>query len=541
MKKYINKLLFLVLILSATSCSEDYLSEEPTNAYTPASALSTPENMVLAINGIHREMYAQSPLDDYTPGYAGEQYIMAMLEFGAGDYIRPIPGVGWHAGASKWTSHTNPSSNNVSWTWFQYYHIIGSVNNIINAAEGMADNLDNNDLKVLNNVLGQAYAYRAWAHHRLVCLYAKNPQYTDANSELGVPIMLKTASPFVGQARESVAAVYAQCETDIKAAIAYLSDVKSSGNSHINVKVANGIAARIALTKGDFSTAATYANAARQGYSLMGETDYKSGFNSALNKEWMWAGTVLADQTTYYRSWFYYVAMNFNGSFDRGTPRLINKTLFNQISTTDYRRDLFLDKMPNTTVKWTGNTIDPNYDPNYPTKGAYDAAIVAYNDEYFNSKKSFKKHPYQAAKFLQENAATIEPEDILYMRVSEMYLIEAEALAKSDDDDGAATVLFDLVSTRDAAYTKSTKTGAALIAEILLQRRIEMFGEGHRWLDMLRNDEALDLTGSDAQKSYYLAGYKQDKPSVNKNWLFQIPQAEMDANKLMVQNPTADL
>ena len=169
MKKYINKLLFLVLILSAVSCSEDYLSEDPTNAYTPASALSTPENMVLAINGIHREMFAQSPLDDYSPGYAGEQYIMAMLEFGAGDYIRPIPGVSWHSGASKWTSHTNPSSNNSSWTWFQYYHIIGSVNNIINAAEGMTPS------DVLSKVLGQAHAYRAWAHHRLVCLYAKKP------------------------------------------------------------------------------------------------------------------------------------------------------------------------------------------------------------------------------------------------------------------------------------------------------------------------------------------------------------------------------
>ncbi len=535
MKKYINKLLFLVLILSAASCSEDYLTEDPTNAYTPASALSTPENMLLAINGIHREMYAQSPLDDYSPGYAGEQYIMAMLEYGAGDYIRPIPGVGWHRGSCQWTSHTSPTQRNPSWTWFQYYHIIGSVNNIINAAEGMTSS------DLLNNILGQAHAYRAWAHHRLVCLYAKNPQYSDANTELGVPIMLKTTSPYVGQARETVAAVYKQCEDDIKAAITYLADVKDSNNSHINVEVANGIAARIALTKGDFADAATYANVARQGYSLMGEADYKSGFNSALNKEWMWAGTVVADQTTYYRSWFYYVAMNFNGSFDRGTPRIINKTLFNQIDTTDYRRDLFLDKMPNTTVAWTGNPSDANYDSNYPTKESHTAAVSSYNDEYFNGKTSFKKHPYQVAKFLQENAATIEPEDILYMRVSEMYLTEAEALAKSGNDAGAATVLYDLVSSRDAAYTKSTNTGSALIAEILLQRRIEMFGEGHRWLDMLRNDEALDLTGSDAQPSYYLAGYKQDKPSVNKNWLFQIPQAEMDANSLMVQNPTADL
>ena len=368
----------------------------------------------------------------------------------------------------------------------------------------------------------------------------KNPQYSDANSELGVPVMLKTASPYEGQARETVAAVYAQCEADITLAISYLNS-NTNGSSHISSNIANGMAARIALTKGDFAAAATYANAARQGFTLMGEADYKSGFNSIENKEWMWAGKVLADQTTYYRSWFYYVAMNFNGSFDRGTPRLINKTLFNQISATDYRRDLFLDKMPNTIVAWTGNPSDANYDANYPTETAHTAAVKFYNDKYFNGKSSFKKHPYQAAKFLQENAATIEPEDILYMRVSEMYLTEAEALAKSGNDAGAAAVLYELASARDSAYTLSTNTGSALIAEILLQRRVEMLVKVTVGLDMLRNDEALDLTGSDAQKSYYLAGYKQDKPSVNKNWLFQIPQAEMDANLLMVQNPTADL
>jgi hypothetical protein len=127
------------------------------------------------------------------------------------------------------------------------------------------------------------------------------------------------------------------------------------------------------------------------------------------------------------------------------------------------------------------------------------------------------------------------------MRVSEMYLAEAEALAKQGKDSEAADVLFELVSARDAAYVKSVNAGQDLVDEILLQRRIELFGEGHRWFDMLRNDEAVDLAGSDADPSYYLKGYKQDKPSLNNNWLFQIPQAELNANPNMVENPSASL
>jgi starch-binding outer membrane protein, SusD/RagB family len=93
-----------------------------------------------------------------------------------------------------------------------------------------------------------------------------------------------------------------------------------------------------------------------------------------------------------------------------------------------------------------------------------------------------------------------------------------------------------LVSARDSGYEKSTNTGQALVDEILVQRRIELFIEGHRWFDMLRNDEALDLTGSGASPDLYLDGYQQDKPSVNPKWVFLIPQREINANPNMEQN-----
>jgi hypothetical protein len=535
MKKYIYQFIVLVMVASTVGCSDDYLETQPTHAYTPSSALSSPENMVLALNGMHREMYGQSRLDGFG-SFAGESYIMPMMEYGAGDFLRPIPGVGWFQSTCQWRSHTSATSGSIEWVWYHYYHLIGSANNIINAGKDMVQT------DLWKDVMGQAYAYRAFLHHRLVSLFAKNPQYTNGDTELGVPIMLKTSSPYKGQARAKVNEVYKQCEQDINEAIKLLKDVKvANDKSQITLKSAYGIATRIALTKGDFINAAKFAKEARKGLTLMSEEQYKSGFNDAKNPEWMWAATVVADQTNYYKSWFYFIAMNFNGSFDRGTPRIINKTLFNKISTSDYRRDIFLDKMPNTTVAWTGDKNNKNYDPNYPTKAEYDAAVEKMNDKYFKGKNSFKKHPYQVAKFLNENPVTIEPEDVLYMRVSEMYLAEAEALAKQGEDKAAADVLFDLVSQRDSKYVKSTKKGSELIKEILLQRRIELFGEGHRWFDMLRNDEALDLTGSDADPSFYLKGYSQAKPSQNNNWLFQIPQAELNANELMKQNPKGDL
>ena len=144
--------------------------------------------------------------------------------------------------------------------------------------------------------------------------------------------------------------------------------------------------------------------------------------------------------------------------------------------------------------------------------------------------------PYLHIKLLQSDGPTTSPMDVIHMRASEMFLIEAEALARDNKNAEAQDVLFTLVSARDAGYAKSNNTGQVLVNEILIQRRIELFLEGHRWFDMLRNDEALDLTGSGADPDLYLDGFKQDKPSVNSKWIFIIPQREIDANSNIVQN-----
>ena len=118
--------------------------------------------------------------------------------------------------------------------------------------------------------------------------------------------------------------------------------------------------------------------------------------------------------------------------------------------------------------------------------------------------------------------------DYPLMRASEMYLIEAEGLARAGQIGKAQDVLFEFVSHRNPSYVKSTKTGDAFIDEVYFQRRIELWGEGFSYVDHKRLKKGIvrDYTGTnhnaDARKNFDAGA------SVFK---FRIPDAETNSNK----------
>lgn len=514
----------LIFTLVFSSCKEDFLQTIPTDAVSTEIALGSTDNMILALNGIHRTLYAQNP--DIIRFYAGQQYMIPMAEFAAGDALHSAAGNGWFRAVAQWTSHTDATSNDVSYPWWYYYNVIGSANNIINAAENLQMSDD------LHNVLGQTLTYRAWAHFNLVRFFAKAYMIGNPASDPGVPIMLATEPPYEGLARNTVQEVYDQIKLDLNAAIEHFGSASGRVDlSNLDMSVAKGIAARVYLTIGDWTNAAKYANEARQGYTLMSESQFKSGFNSIDNPEWMWGSKMIQDQTAYFWSYFYYCSNNFNGSQNRSNPKFMNYKLYDLMSETDYRRDLILKDCPSTFDKWDKGLNAGRYE----TEADYKAAVSEYR-VIVNNSSSHNMVPYMHIKLSQSDGPTISPMDVIHMRAAEMYLIEAEGLARQNKNTEAQNVLYTLVSARDAGYVKSTKTGQALVDEILVQRRLELFLEGHRWFDMLRNDEVLDLEGSGANPDLYLEGMYEDKPSINSKWIFKIPQRELDANANMVQN-----
>lgn len=516
--------LIFALILGFSSCDEDFLQTVPTDSVSNEIALGSVDNMMLAMNGIHRAMYAQN---GYISAYAGQEYMIPMAEFGASDAMHSKSGNGWFRARAQWITHTNATSNDMQYSWFMYYNIIGSVNQIINAADALTMSAD------LHNVLGQAYTYRAWAHFQLVQFFAKSYMIGNPATDPGVPIMTATEPPYEGKVRNTVQEVYDQITDDLTSALTHFADASPRADlSHLNVDVANGVAARVYLTSGQWALAATHANAARQDYTLMNESQYKSGFNNWDNPEWIWGSKMIMDQTAYFYSYFYYISNNFNGSQNKSNPKFMNHLLYAQISPTDYRRDLILPDAPSTFDAWNAGQNAGRY----ATQAEFTAAVSAYR-AIVNNSTAHNMVPYMHIKMVQSNGSTTDPMDVIHMRASEMYLIEAEALARMGTQDAQAQdVLFELASERDAAYAKSANTGQSLIDEVLLQRRIELFLEGFRWFDMLRNDEVLDLAGTGADPNLYLDGMSQPRPSVNPKWVFLIPQREIDSNPLVVQN-----
>ena len=526
-------LLLAMLIVTMTGCSEDFLETKPTDAISAADALSTPDNLLLVLSGLHRLMYAQTGI---VPGgsntYAGEHYFIPMGDVITGNLIHTAASNGWQRADLQWLAHTNSQGGMVEQLWYQRYHFIASSSAIINEIAKGGVTIDDD----VNNILGQSHAYRAWCYYQLITHYAKGYIIGNPSTDPGIPLQLGSEAPYESGPRATVAEVYAQMEADIDLAISYFDNstktfAGANGKSHISKNAAYGIKARIALSKGDWATAASAAEMARAGYPLLNESDWKSGFNTLSLSEVIWGGNVIDSETTFFRSYFYLICPTFNGSQNRGNPKIVDKEKYAQLPDTDYRKDAFLPLAPNTNGAAANGqggsyTSDPNYDNADDFWAAWGDVISTYS-----MTTGHNTHPYMHVKFLQKNPGTIDPDDVIYMRSSEMYLIEAEAKLMANNLSGAQTALKPLGESRDSAFDVTVfNTNESLMDQIKLQRYIELYGEGFGYVDHIRWDEGIDLTNSGASQVLYQDGFQQAKPSVNNEWIFKIPQAEIDAN-----------
>lgn len=488
-----------MVIIVPQSCSDDYLEIYPTSAVSEADVFSNTANTWGALNGIHRFMYAQF---QGRQSHAGQSGFMIGHEMMAEDLVNHTTGNGWFIAQHRWTAHRNDNSWETFLAYRFYYQIIGNANMILKFIDGAVGPAADKE-----NIKGQALAYRAWSYHQLVQIYAKRYDWNaKPNNQLGVPLVLVPTTE--GLPRETVENVYTQINTDLTQAIALLAGKTppvgvnvTSYKSHITADIARGIKARVALTQGDWVTAAQLANQVKQGKTLMTPARLLGGFNDRTNPEFMWVSHVQEDQTTYFYSFFAYMSWNFSSTNIRQNPKKISLALYNKISATDVRKGQF--------------------------------AATAAEARLRQPSTAFTVAAQQSFKFAAVGAADSRG-DLCHMRAAEMYLIEAEALARQGGQDvQARQVLYDLISTRDPEYVLSTNSGAALIEEIMTHRRIELWGEGFRWLDLKRLNLPLNRTGSSHSTSVAIL---MEEPAGTILWQYLIPKDEINANPLVVQN-----
>lgn len=495
MKNIHITLILIVALLFSGSCSDKYLETSPTSDYDETFIFTTTANGLAAINGMHKAMIAQYESRQNLSGYTS---IMLYMDALGEDLVFPTQGNGWWISELRWLIQHNTNATTLYFCYRFFYKLISNANMILEQVDGATGSEGEKKM-----IKGQALAYRALCHFWLVQLFAERYDKDKANDGLG--IVIRTRSGSEKQARETVAKAYEQILADLDESARLLSDPENTytpaHKSNFRPCVVKGLRARVALTMQDWANAKKYAQEAIDEFKgkLMDEEQYNEGFNSLSNPEWMWGFEQIESQTLYFYGFMAYMSYNFNSSNIRSCPKCINKLLYDKISATDIRKGL-----------WD------------PTGKAYDLPTG-----------SFNKYPYMNRKFKVADY-TSSVADAVYMRLSEMYLIVAEAKARLGEND-AADYLYTLVSQRDPQYTRSAKTGNELIEEILDQRRIELWGEGFRFIDLKRLNAPLDRRNSNHNEAVSNTMYV---PAGDLRWQFLIPQSEINSNEgIVVQNP----
>ena len=493
-----------IALLATTGCKKDYLQTAPTDQVDNSQVFTTTANAGIALNGIYRYMFERTTTtSSNAQGKPGVGGILLGIDFMGEDLHQANATWFTSTGEGNWVAPRTDNSAGTLYYYRTFYRMIGNANYIIdNIASASGSDAEKARIKA------EALTLRAYAYSYLVQFYGKRyDATTKPNAQLGVPLLL--SSKDTKMPRATVEDVYKAITTDLEAAIALNSTTKFS-KSHADVWVSEGLRARVALTMQDYPNAIKYAKMVIDGgqYPLMDAVAYQTGFNNApgLSEE-MWAMMPTLDQGDTFGSFFAQIAYNANTSYERGTPKRINSALYDMISATDVRKKMW-EPAP-TTV-------------NFPLPLS-----------------TFVRTPYMSRKYATKDNSGPSLGDVPLMRSSEMYLILAEAYAKSTPAQTALaqSTLYVLELKRDPNTVLSTLTGSALIDRIYFNRRVELWGEGFRYLDLKRLNLPLDRTVVPNYVATSVANVMQI-PAGDVKWQFFIPRSEIDANpNIGPQNP----
>ncbi len=487
MKNNIVKLTGIAtLLLFGVGCSEDFLEKAPSEFLTTDQISQAAEKNPAVVRGTMTGIYSltietgtggTTGHDDF--GQKGYDIYGDML---SGDMALSVSTYGWYrANITEFKAPLDFTNQDNYQVWRYYFRIIRSANTVITALGGndVIPDIDENKF-----ILGQAKAIRAHSYFYLTQYFAKGynpsseilPIYDDLEDENGPKV--------------ATSEIYNLMESDLTSAISLLDGFARSGKNEINKSVAQGILAYVYASRGDkwqevYDLTSDVITGG--GFPLMSGDEVVGGFNDLNTPSWMWGIDLTIDTDLGLVSWW--------GQVDRftysyawaGDAKAIDASLYNKIPEGDARKAQFKapeggysDLMP----------LNKFYDPNRVIGG-------------------------------QTTVIT----DYVYMRVEEMYLLNAEAAANNGMEALAVNSLRTLLTERldDVSYLDDLG-GQALKNEIYLQTRIELWGEGKSYLAMKRN-KATIMRGPN-----HLSFVGEAIPYDDERLTFEIPESEIQNN-----------
>lgn len=459
----------------------------------------------------------------YDFGYAST---MMMMDASGQDEPSQVSGYNWYNKPLRFVDRT-ANSETTYFIWNQCYKNIKAANDVLKSVD--LENLSD----VAKSYVGQAYAMRAFEFFTLIQLYQFS--YKGHEDAAGVPIVTeKTAEAEANNPRAAVKDVYKQIMDDLNTAIDYLTDSRSA-KSEINRQVAYGLRARVNLVMQNWSDAAADAQKAAEGYTpLSKDAAAAPGFNDVSASNWIW-GNIVDESNDIVQSGI----LNFpsmmcsftgNGYSPTYACRMINSKLWKEIPSTDVRKGWWIDENLNSPIVNPKYVVHQEYEDEDGNVVKYLAVYNQTGDEVADITEPYTNVKFGAYKNQYGNE--LNACDIPLMRVEEMILIQAEATAMGGNVEEGKRILENFVRTyRDPSYTCNATTAEGVQDAVWFQRRIELWGEGFSFTDLLRLKKPLDRTGAN-----YEVSVRFNLPAESPIFLYLIPEDEENHNEALVGN-----
>lgn len=521
-------------MLLTTSCSD--LDTNPSGSTMGDGQLNEvlaqdPSKLKSEVSGMYANMIEYGAITQwygsarhYDFGYAST---MMMMDASGQDEPSQVSGYNWYNKPLRFVDRT-ANSETTYFIWNQCYKNIKVANDVLKSVD--LENLSD----VAKSYVGQAYAMRAFEYFTLIQIYQFS--YKGHEDAAGVPIVTeKTAEAEANNnPRAAVKDVYKRIMDDLNTAIDYLTDSRSA-KSEINRQVAYGLRARVNLVMQNWSDAAADAKKAAEGYTpLSKDAAAAPGFNDVSASNWIW-GNIVDESNDIVQSGI----LNFpsmmcsftgNGYSPTYACRMINSKLWKEIPSTDVRKGWWIDENLNSPI------VNPKYVVHQEDEDE-DGNVVKYLAVYNQTGDEVADitEPYTNVKFgayKNQYGNELNACDIPLMRVEEMILIQAEATAMGGNVEEGKRILENFVRTyRDPSYTCNATTAEGVQDAVWFQRRVELWGEGFSFTDLLRLKKPLDRTGAN-----YEVSVRFKLPAESPIFLYLIPEDEENHNEALVGN-----
>ncbi len=479
-----NKYIFLGFVALTLSCNEA-IDIEQVGRLGAEAAFQDVTDLESGILGSYNQF-------DYTPSIQWASNFTDEIAIG--------PDNGGQ-GQAVYSGIVNAGSAVTSALWQNYYDALNSVNRVIEAAALIEP--EEADLDAYNNVLGEAYALRAWALFELWSYYTTD--YTDGSalSALLVNFVPETSTQLP---RATSAEFVTQINDDLTTAAGLLT--VDSSPTRVSQDFVTALRARVALYTEDYATADAAAASLLESYMISDLDQFEGMWDDSDNTEVIFkleraVGDPYDGQgatgSAFAGGWAGANYAFVNPTVDGSPYFVVSSALFALMEEGDIRREVYIDE-----------------------SAAPDFEVLPVG-----------KYPGSGGQPLLN--------DLKIFRASEMLMIRAEVAAANNQFGQVGTYINQLRGARGASTTVSVATQTTAFAAILNERRIEFAFEGHRYRDIKRLAAKADFVISRPQDECATFANCTIDPEGNDDgfkFTLPIPLFELDANPAITnQNP----